>query len=71
MGDDSGADDLNAIKKFKEDFSAFRAKMNQELLEFMKKRGKTFTKTVRIDQPINEETFTIYAYPLESVSASR
>ena len=66
MGDDSRSDEPHKIQKFKEEFSSFRAKMNQDLIDFMKRRGREFTRSIRIDQPLNEETFSIYAYPRES-----
>lgn len=66
MGDNSGTDEPEKIREFKEKFSPYRAKMNRDLHDFMEKRGRKFDKKVAIDQPLNEETFTIYSYPLES-----
>lgn len=67
MGDSvSRMDEPDKIRKYKEEFADYQAKMNQDLHDFMEKRGRKFTKNVRIDQPINEDAFSIYTYPLES-----
>ena len=66
MGDSSRVDEPEKIREFREKFSAYRAKMNKDLHDFMEKRGRKFDRKVAIDQPLNEETFSIYAYPRES-----
>lgn len=64
MGSGLKMNDLEGIKKFEQEFSTYRAKMNQELLDFFAKRGKIFKSKYAIDQPLSE-IFTIYTYPLE------
>lgn len=66
MGDDSRIDEVDKLRKFKEDFSDYRSKRNKQLQDFFVKRGAKYeNKKFGFDKVLSDH-FTIYCYPSET-----